>query len=71
MRIQSGPNTLQKYLPISYKVKHAHLTKKFYSYSPKKSENIGYKKTCVRMLITALFKIDKNWKQSKCSSTGE
>lgn len=42
-------------------------------YSPKRNKNLGSYKININymMFIAILFIIDKNWAQSKCSSTSE
>ena len=38
---------------------------------PKKTKTLSQKDTCTPMLIVALFKIAKIWKQPKCPTTDE
>ena len=40
-------------------------------YSSKRNENIGPRKPCTRMFMTAWFIIAKHWKWPKCPSAGE
>lgn len=63
-------------LAVSYKVKCAYIrgpssiTPRHLP-PPPKMKTRAYTKTCVWMFIAALFKVTKNWKQSKRPSAGE
>ena len=50
------------------------MIQQFYSYvhiQKKETKTLIQKNTCAPILITALFIIDKIWKQPKCPSTNE